>query len=391
MRRWFHAKMLTMLTVSTVVLIVAAYLPRQKQPDLSGHALTKPKVLFSLRYGEGDSQVGMFIPHPAAEDGGEPMGPSDFAVGLDGSIYIGDEQNGKVKKFIRDGRLLMITEGRIDRVAGMTVDRQGRIYVIHGILSNEVAVYDPKGRRMPEIEKKIMGAAERLRKELISTQPDLDDLVFRGFVVLPAVMVQCDMIGNLYFNDFHYIIKIDSEFRKAQIVKGFPYFPVPGFLYFYQLMSPEKQIETSVYDVNFSLVNRFLINALQRAEVTIYKSDGSIVWRLIIPKGECSELEKLVPIGISQVICDGRGHFYTLMSSIEAYHLPLRSDNPRFFVVSYYAVLEYDDEGKFVGIRAVINGPPMPSINWVEVDMHGNIYWLDFKSDHLDVMMAPVP
>jgi sugar lactone lactonase YvrE len=110
MKDWAYVRIFIMLVTSMLIVsIIAAYLPQQ--PDLSIHILTKPKVLFSLQYGEGDSQMGMFIPHPAAEEAGEPMGPSDFAVGADGCIYIGDEQNGKVKKFSRNGKLLMMTEG----------------------------------------------------------------------------------------------------------------------------------------------------------------------------------------------------------------------------------------------------------------------------------------
>jgi len=52
--------------------------------------------------------------------------------------------------------------------------------------------------------------------------------------------------------------------------------------------------------------------------------------------------------------------------------------------------LEYDENGQFVGLRAVIAGKPMFS-PWVKVDLEGNVYWLDFQADHLDVMMAPVP
>ena len=113
--------------------------------------------------------------------------------------------------------------------------------------------------------------------------------------------------------------------------------------------------------------------------------------KFILPKGEWSELEKLVPIGVSDIFCDKRGHFYTLWSPVVSYHQALKPDNPRFFVVRYDALMEYDEEGNFVGVRAVINGFTMPSIHWIEVDSHGNIYWLDFKADHLDVMMAPVP
>jgi len=33
----------------------------------------------------------------------------------------------------------------------------------------------------------------------------------------------------------------------------------------------------------------------------------------------------------------------------------------------------------------------MSAINLSKVDSRGNVFWLGFKSDHVDIMMAPVP
>lgn len=73
------------------------------------------------------------------------------------------------------------------------------------------------------------------------------------------------------------------------------------------------------------------------------------------------------------------------------YHLPLKPTSRSFFVVRSYAVLKYDDEGNFVGMRAVINGFTMPSIHWFEVDPQGNVYYLNYRTNQVDVMMAPAP
>lgn len=359
--------------------------------DLSRYVMTKPQRLFSLKYGEGSSQVGMFIPHPKAEDSGEPSGPSDFTIGYDGSIYIGDEQNGKVKKFDRYGKILMMTEGEIDRIAGMAVDNRGRIYVIHGTLSNEVAVYDGNGKRLPELEKKIMEVMEKLAKEMASTQPKLKEEIFGGFNRFPAGEVRCDRSGNLYFRGGQFIVKVDSLFTQAQLVNRYPY-PLngKGFYYAYRLLPSQRKAECLTYGTDGSLLNRFPMPILRRVEVTIYNADGSVVRRFTLPRGEWSKIEELVPMGGGDIICDGRGHFYTLRDPGVLYHLPLKPDHPRFFVVYPFAVLEYDSEGNFVGVRAIISGFTMFS-NWFEVDLQGNVYWLDYKADHLDVMMAPVP
>ncbi len=395
MRKRIHFTVLTIcvLTASVVgafVVGINSNLLAGEPPDLSRYVLTKPQVLFSLQYGKDSSQVGMFIPHSTAEDGGEPSGPSDFAIGIDGGIYIGDQQNGKVKKFSRSRQLLMATEGRIDRIAGMAVDSHGRIYVIHGTASNEVAVYDEKGKRLPDVERKITEAAEKLADNLASTQPQLKKDIFRGRRGVPAGAVRCDASGNVYFRSGQFTLKIDAQFAEAQAFKEHP-LDAQDSRYSYRLLPPQKQVERLVYGTDGSLVNQFLTNVLQRAEVTIYGADGSVVRRFTLPRGEWSEVEKLVPVGGGDVDCDGRGHFYTRRSPVAVYHLPLKPDNRSFFVVRSYAVLEYDDKGGFVGLRAVINGFTMPSIHWVEVDPQGNVYWLDFKADHVDVMMAPAP
>jgi len=391
MRKWFRLAVLTTCVLAASifgVLVVRDNLVAGEPPDLSRYLLTKPRVLFSLPYGEGPSQVGMDIPKP--EEEGEASGPSDFAVSADGSIYIGDQRNGKVKKFSRSGKLLMMTAGRIDRIAGMAVDNQGKIYVIHGALSNEVAVYDEKGKRLPDAERKIMGAAKNLAEELSSTQPQLAKDIFDGRGGVPAGAVRCDGAGNVYFRRRQFHLKFDSQFTRAQVLKGHP-LDGGGSFYSYRLLPSQQQVERLVYGIDGSLVNRFLTDILERAEVTIYGADGSAIRKFVLPQGEWSEVERLVSVGGGSIDCDGRGHFYTRRSPVAVYHLPLKPNSPSFFVVRSYAVLEYDGEGNFVGLRAVINGFTMPSIHWVEVDLQGNVYWLDHKAEHVDVMMAPAP
>lgn len=369
------------------VLVVTSNLLAGEPPDLSRYLLTKPQALFSLQYGQGSSQVGMFIAGP---EEGLPSGPSDFAIGIDGSIYIGDEQNGKVKKFNRKGQLLMVTDGHIDRIAGMGVDSHGRIYVIHGTASNEIAVYDEKGKRLPDVERKITEAVEKLADNLASTKPQLERDIFRGWRRPPIGAVRCDASGNLYFQSGQFILKVDAQFAEAQVHKERP-LDARGRRYAYRFLAPEREVERLVYGIDGSLVNRFLTPILQRVEVTIYDVDGSEIRRFTLPRGNWSEVERLVPVGGGDIDCDGRGHFYTVRSPVAIYHRPLKPGIPNFFVKCCYAVLEYDAEGNFVGVRALFNGFTMPSRHWVEVDAQGNVYWLDFEADHLKVMMAPVP
>jgi len=153
--RWLAAGVSIALVVSGGHTLTAA----ERIPDLRPNLLTQPQVLFSLRYGEGKEAIGLFIPPPGAE-GEYVSGPSDFEVGLDGNVYIGDEQNGKVKKFTRSGKLVMMTQGRLDRIADMAVDSQGRVYVIHGTRLDEITVFDAQGQALQEATEQIKSALE---------------------------------------------------------------------------------------------------------------------------------------------------------------------------------------------------------------------------------------
>ena len=124
-----------------------------------------------------------------------------------------------------------------------------------------------------------------------------------------------------------------------------------------------------------------------RVETTVYAPDGSVVRKVTIPSNSFSEIEKQLPSG-GVVIegTDGRGHFYTMRSPLEIHHIAVGDS----FVVHYYAILEYDQNGKFIGVRAVLRGGFMTTGHWVKVDTAGNVYWLDFQADRVNIMMAPI-
>lgn len=389
-RKYNLAVLTTCVLAITMIGVIVRNISRSevKPPELSSYLLTKPEVLFSIPYGKELSQVGMFIPDPSVEDSGEPSGPSDFAVGFDGSIYIGDEQNGKVKKFSRDGKLLMVTEGYIDRIAGIAIDKQGRIYVIHGTFSDKVAVYDENGKRLEELERKIKGALSQAAA--LSNYPELKKEVLFGEKRLGIVAVKSDSFGNLYFETGEFFVKINADFTEARAFRGYPLLNTQGSYYSYRVLPSQQIAENVIYGVDGS-IERLLMPILERIEITIYDVNGEVKQRFTLPRGEWSEVERLVPIRGSDVYCDERGHFYVLCSPTEIYHVPLKPDNPEFFVVHYSALLEYDSEGNFVGLRAIIDEFTMPSVHWFEIDKQGNVYWLDFKSDHLNVMISPKP
>ena len=98
----------------------------------------------------------------------------------------------------------------------------------------------------------------------------------------------------------------------------------------------------------------------------------------------------MVPITSDTFFVDGKGSFYNIHHPLVSYAIPLDKEK-KFGTGHFNALLEYDKEGGFIGVRVIIDSFHIRIFHQIEVDSQGNIYYLDFKSDHVDVMMAPAP
>ncbi|MCM8759347.1 MAG: hypothetical protein NC906_06210 [Candidatus Omnitrophica bacterium] len=348
--------------------------------------VTKPVVLFSLKYGDQPDYVGLYVPGP---EEGEPTTISDFAIGTDGSIYIADNVNKKVKKFSRDGKLLMMTEGDLEGIQAITVDPKGRLFVCfygdRGI-SNQLAIYDKDGKRLSEDEKKV----RELFKGLTSKTPRVKKETL-GYDIPRLSKIWCDSSGNIHFRGGNLFYEIDPKLSQIEFFENkFPY--VNRKRYSYELLRSNIRAEHFNCRPDGSIFSKYTIEILRPVEITIYNQDGSVGEKFILPRDGFGEIERLVPSGGGIHCCDQQGHFFMIRQPLKLYGLALMEKNKTEVLVgASYAVCEYDEKGKFIGIRVLLNAFYMSSIHWIEVDPQGNIYYLDFKSDHVDVMMAPAP
>jgi len=332
-------------------------------PDVLSHVLAEPQILFSLSYGSGASEVGL-----SWWEGGATS-ISDFGVGEDGSIYVADPVNGKIKQFSRQGKLLMASEDTNHGCTALAVGPSGRVYVLYGAEGN-VAVYDQGRKRVQAAETRISAALERLEVQPISS------------------WLSVDKSGQLYLDRDRRIVALSESGEKACIVGRRPLLADEGQGYAFQGLSSGKQAIGKIYNVDGSLVNEFTEDVFGRVQVKIHAADGSVKRQISIPRGEFGNIEKQLPTGGRNIIgVDNRDHFYTRRSPSTIRHIPFKNKQ---ILVHFYAILEYDRNGDFVALRAVLDGTWMDSEHWVKVDKHGNVYWLDFKENHVDVMMSPV-
>ncbi|MCM8816746.1 MAG: hypothetical protein NC913_04460 [Candidatus Omnitrophica bacterium] len=356
---------------------------KEKQVNLSPYLMTKPQVLFSIKYGDKPSEIGLWIPGP---EEGEPTTISDFAIGADGSIYIADRVNRKIKRFNRQGKLLMCTEDVLDGIEAIGVNKKGQIFVIYfgnSSRSNQIAVYDEKGKRVSDSEKRI----EKLLEDLTVTD-SLVKIEMRGIKRIPGLTwIWCDQSDNIYLRGGNIVFKIDAELKSASAFKK--EFPYPSGRYSYNLLPAERYAENILYYLDGS-VYKLQMPVLQLTEITVYNKSGSITKKFLLPKEGFSDIEKMVPIVSGGFLVDGKGNFYNIRYPLVCYANPL--DKGKGLATNHFnALLEYDREGRFVGVRAIFDGFWIRGDRQIEVDPQGNVYYLDFKSDHVDVMMAPAP
>jgi DNA-binding beta-propeller fold protein YncE len=77
--------------------------------------------------------------------------PSNLALGVDGSVYVGDTGNARVLKFDDSGELLQTFGslgtmiGQFVRPKGVAVDREDRVYVVDAA-SSVVQIFSPDGK-----------------------------------------------------------------------------------------------------------------------------------------------------------------------------------------------------------------------------------------------------
>ncbi len=139
--------------------------------------------------------------------------------------------------------------------------------------------------------------------------------------------------------------------------------------------------------------------------VVVYNREGQEERSFQVPaSGVLSELER--SLGFTdwlEVKIDGRGHLYapteTREARWEAVWEGREVGDPYFEVLTGFVILEYDAEGNFVGERARVKmpyfGESLMSIRYehphqvYDVDRAGNLYYLEFRRDGIEVWVSP--
>lgn len=116
------------------------------------------KVIIKAKWGDGPGEFGR-VPYPKSVP---PVGPSDFYVSSDGSIYVLDDINNRIQVFEKDGGLKNImrynSEEISDSISGfmkIAVDKENNVYLL-GVLEYPskdglIVVFDKEGTLISKI------------------------------------------------------------------------------------------------------------------------------------------------------------------------------------------------------------------------------------------------
>lgn len=333
--------------------------------------LTKPVKLFSLSYGEGANNIGVDIPE-VEEEGALVLGPSKFLIAHDGTIWFADKVNdGRIKQFSRTGQLLRQIKTNLPSITYFAVGTDGSVYVDYDDPSGFM-VFDAQGKPQPEI-------AQRLTKAVRSIDPH---------ILLSHLRI--DKSNNLYGQTFLKQKQVTIRVTLSGEAKILPAGAIDwqGRIWGLKRLE-EREALMKVYEEDGQLIISHEVPAFVIRQYTVYDAMGQAIRQFNLPSDELSELEKSLTVLDDKI--DGRGHVYLLAQSLTVqWKIVINT----LQVLHWFVVLEYDGQGNRIGVRAVLVQPDfhMVSVNelW-DVDQDGNVYYLDFKSDRVDVMMAPAP
>lgn len=344
--------------------------PVPEQPDLRPYLLTQPRVLFTLPWGTGTGE----LPEPI--EPGDWYGTLRPHIAPDGSIYIGLEQFDRQGKLIREVTLQR-DPADVTEYSGFTVvDPQGRIVVYSYRPGKEaLRIYGRDGKRIRAADALLQQAVQ----QALTLRTDLRKPIRLGLGLkcLPDGRV---IVGDGYRIDLNTgaVDKVPEGSQKPLINLH------RGFLYEVGIADPgvhgKKWYVYTTGEVYYTEVDW---NEGIRYRITVYDDKGRLQRQLLLPSGEPSEVEKLLPFD-GPLLVDDRGHFYLSRYPRVVYDVPLFKQSYQ----RYIGVVEYDREGRFVGLRAVCE---VFSSRAISVDKDGNVYWLAPAKEGVKVMMAPVP
>jgi len=356
--------------------------------------LIRPVKLFSVFYGEEENQLGVSfpdVPEGVPREGLLGEGFRQFCVSWNGDLfYFLDVLNGDgyclLKMFDKSGRLVRTIKVEPRWASYMTVSQRGFIY-LYG--SGEFAVFDAEGNYKEELSRHL---TEQLRSAPV-------------YCCSPSDIFTTDLEGNVYIKASEVVstYREDIPLTEPRILrlsadlngtyKVLPYGSVDrrGNIWNIFTEEPYTRVSRRIYRADGTLGHEEETYAFKQHKVVVYDTSGTRVREFQIPAQALDNIERNLTVDTSgPEMIDGRGHILMFLHPQELrWHSVVPVD---LEVMRPIMVMEYDERGNRIGLRSVLGeyrwGAPGLIRQW-EVDRDGNLYYLEFQKDRVDVMMVP--
>lgn len=327
---------------------------------LSGKASTasslyERKVLFPLRYGSSANEIKV-----AEDEKGILHGPSTLAVDGKGNVLIGLRNSRLIKKFSPDGHLQAMFA--CDAWA-LTADSEGNFYAL---LDNRDADGERRGLKVTKYDSR--------GKVIFSLFPDF----FRSILGEADTQaewpqgIETDFKGNLYCLFVGKIAKFSPSGQYLGLVSC-PYLTQDGKYYIFSPVSakPGKTIRIRKYSSKGYEAGK--------ASITVHKPT--------LKKGE--ELSQVFfeeepstgTLAASWV--DNFGNIY--LTGVVETPEPVSLMNGLLHIPGRNVVQQYSSDGKYL-TEIQFASEPSGEFPPYRITHKGEIYQLDYRSDHLDVV-----
>ncbi|MDD5131376.1 MAG: hypothetical protein PHH44_01820, partial [bacterium] len=339
---------------------------------LTTYNVVAQEVLFSIPYGEEDAQVYMFIPDPDAEDQGEAYGPGFFFVDDEHDVvYL------SLKKFKTNGVFISKMQPEENQsLEGIRtcswVDSEENIYVVGRnpiYRCDQIAKLDKEGKiiwtkTLPE----IVGNNKKYKS------------IWGG--------IKVDAQGNVYFEvDFKAKPEDElSEFKYLKLDKdGNPLGEVPSYYLdknnnYYVFHSIESEGKLKYYFMDENYVGSYTSGA----DIEMFNPEKQFVKKVNISfPDEFKQFENYR--GVDQWDIDSEGNIYVTAFVRRDPDKETELNGETFIIRNDLYIYKYNQRGEFIS-QIKIPDYPVDLSSKIRVDKNGDIYYLQFYADHLDVV-----
>ena len=338
---------------SIIVLFIGAFTP-------VAHAR---ETVFSLPYGAGDQQIAVYVPPDNVEEGGDPSGPFWFFVDrVHDTFYIADDTLA-IKKFTLTGQFLGKIPIDLQSMRSFCLDSEENIYIIHGVACEELSKVSNTGQILwtKSISEILQG---QRGQDMFATYLYIDP---NGFLYLEITRMN-DVVYAKLDKDGSFVENVPSNY-----IDGNGNYHLFKPVYSFGNLFIDDRKETGDYKSSFDIdvfgKNKSLIKTLKVSFPEEYKNFDTlrdVLEQTIDSKENIYLLTFVRRDPINQDILDNG--------------LWINSDN---------IIYKFNSVGELVSKIQFPNEGIMNLEKRFQVDNEGNLYYLNFYANKMDVVKIP--